>query len=244
MRRKGLTSIETKYVQSTGKSGNVTAGPTFPSDGVYNLAEGLVQANFYQYIPKIFASAIAKGTGRGNRIGHKVFLRNFKLRLMITHPLAADSTDEIYVAIVVIRVKQALSQVGSLATSSPLITQVYENITQSTSAPNIPNTATDSRVQFINTWWNFYNSKSKDDYQVLWRTVVKVSNETGSGMEKKMLKKNMRINKPCSWDDNDNEGDGHIYVYWFSDTTNKTAATGVGALPTVFWGYRLTYTDA
>lgn len=238
MRSKGLRNIETKYTQNYGQTNT-----TITSSGIYNLAEGTVAPNYWQYRHKILFSAINQGTGRSFRVGNKVFLKTLKFRGMVTHPLAANSTDEIFVCIIIVRVKQAMAINSSASTADPILSQVYENIVLAGGPPNTPNTITDSRIQFLSALWNFYNSKVRNDYQVLYKRVVKVSNETGSGMEKRMLKANIRINKPCFWDDNDNQGDGHIYLFAFSDTTNKTAATAAGDLPNLFYSYRLTYTD-
>lgn len=240
MRSKGLKSIETKYSQAFGDSGD-----TISSTGVYNLAESnaTVSAGSLAVTPKIlFSNSIAKGTSRNQRVGNKIFLRHLKWRMMIQHAQSGGNADEIYVAVIIIRVKQAMARVDANTSSDPMITQVFENITN-TGAPKSMTSAVDSRTQFVNAWWHFYNSKNRNDYQVLYRRIIKVSKEQGASEEKRIFMKNIKIMKPCFWDDNDNQGDGHIYAFWFSDVTNSSTAIAGTDLPRIFYGYRLTFTD-
>lgn len=237
LRNKGITSVETKYIQAVGDSGNA-----FDREGIFNLTDGTPGVGTYPIQYKLhFTGGITKGTARSQRVGNKVFIKNVKFRAMAHHSLSANSADEVYITIVIVRVKEAIDAIDSNVTDDPMLKNIFQ-VGQSTTAPNILPSG-DSRTAFVNADWKYYNNKRQDDYTVLYKKTVKVSKVEGSSEEKRLIRKNIRVNQPCWWDDSDHEGDGHIYAYWYSDVTNSTSPTTPIDLPRLFYGYRVTYTD-
>jgi len=240
MRRKGLNSIETKYIQGFGGTGDTLGA----ASTIYNLRETDASVTPTEILgPKIHFTDIDKGTARSDRVGSKVFIKNLKFRCMVHASQSANSGDEVYVALVLVRVKQAIDSLTTNTTPEPLLTNIFQNITIPNNPPITQNTGTDSRVQFMSAFWNYYNKKSKNDYTVLAVKFIKVSKETGSDQLKKIRKWNFPINKPCNWDDEDNASDGHLYLYAISDITNKSAASATGDFPSLIYSWRTTFTD-
>ena len=83
--------------------------------------------------------------------------------------------------------------------------------------------------------------KLADNYTVLYDKVIKVANENGGDRFYKIIKKNIRVNQPCHWDDGGNRGDGHVFVFWFTDITSQPETAPW--IPAVFMSARTTFTD-
>lgn len=250
MRRKGLRNIETKYIQ---ESGVTSAGWVVGTDTQKRLAIGTLSetaagnppatVNFGSY--RLHVTDIGQGSSHETRVGNKVFVKDFKFRGMIEAHLESTAPRELYFKMMVVRVKDAQGFGADASnvqdTYAPYVKQFFDFF-EDAGEPNAP-IAPPGKLAFINTW-KYYNNRLRDDFTILKTKVLKLSNEEGADMEKKLIKFNLRVNQPAQWDGTEPQ-DGHIYVYWFVDAVRANGAV-VGqenVRPVMHFTWRTTYTD-
>ena len=236
MRRKGLRNIETKYL-AIGWDATSTVASGSRVTLLTNAAG--IAAKLYPL------STLPLGTGRSHRIGNKIFVKDCKMRFYLQAPprppegSAVKVPNEIYVRIVLCRIKEEVSNMP--ANTDYTIRHVYQAVhTSNASDPTSP-IAGDSRKAFISLYYKYYNSKFADNFTVLWDKTFKVSNENGAGQETKVIKKIIRVNQPCHWDDGNNRGDGHLVFFYFCDVTSVVETDAY--IPLLWMLGRITYTD-
>lgn len=246
MRRKGLRNIETKYNQiriTTSQGGAVPPTPNTLVGTLSEITAGSPPVNINNCNPKLWITGINRGTGRDQRIGDKVFIKDVKLRGMIQANVDPDAANEVYFKIMVVRVKdaEAFDAVSRTSTKTPTIKQIYDFFGDTNDMDDPVSFG--GREAFINTW-KFYSNKWADDFTILKQKVIKIAKETGSPDEKKLFKMNIRVNQPAKWED-DSPQDGHIFIYYFCDSLRQNGAS-IGAelvRPVLRLTVRTTWTD-
>ena len=239
MRNKGLRNIETKMVRV---NQSATSDPTI-STRVTTLSKthGIVLKKVLTDIPN--------GTKAGERIGQKVFIKNCKLKFYCQAPPVKPTgssitvPSEVFMRFMIVREKEALG--SSVSQFDPTVYHVHQdNELDDNVSPNQPSTQ-DSRMAFIQEEWKYYNSKFADNYKILWRKTIKVSNEEGADHLTRLVKCNIRVNQPAHWDSSNARGDGHVYLFYWCDVTSfdNQGAEVLGHIPLVWLTGRTTFTD-
>lgn len=239
MRNKGLRNIETKMVRV---NQSATSDPTI-STRVTTLSKthGIVLKKVLTDIPN--------GTKAGERIGQKVFIKNCKLKFYCQAPPVKPTgssitvPSEVFIRFMIVREKEALG--SSVSQFDPTVYHVHQdNELDDNVSPNQPSTQ-DSRMAFIQEEWKYYNSKFADNYKILWRKTIKVSNEEGADHLTRLVKCNIRVNQPAHWDSSNARGDGHVYLFYWCDVTSfdNQGAEVLGHIPLVWLTGRTTFTD-
>lgn len=235
LKSKGIRSIESKYTQAANVTSNSVDGAT--AIGTLNDTG----ANIRPYAAKLlFANNIFQGTGTNGRVGNKIFLRKLRWQAMVEASLSANAVNEVYVTIMILRVKQMNSSWSTQLVTAPFVQNVFEFI-GNTADPGVPVNITDSALAYIS-GKGWMNNKWRNDFEILMLKRVKVSKETGSDQQKKIIKKTITINKPCYYDNGEPQ-DGHIFGYWWCDQVTPNGVVAVGDRPILRYAYRLTYTD-
>ena len=236
--RKGINSIETKYYQAQFQTPNTVTGP----GGIGTLLDGTLATRTAQVA---LTSGIARGTTALARIGGKVFIKNVRLKGLVQASIQAKAVNELYVRILVLRVKSAQGNTNSYGSSVPYIPNIWEFINNTQIPPDL-NGQNTGRGAFINNW-KWYNSRWKNDFQILKLKTIKVAKEQGAGELKRLFRINLRVNKPAHWTETDLEQDGHIYLYYWCDqvVTDESAVPPMddGDRPTMWCSWRTTFTD-
>lgn len=236
MHRKGLKSVEIKYVQGKWATPN-DAPPTQGSIGTLNEpASGSTQAQF-------MLTSISPGLARDQRVGNKVFLRHLRITGMLQASVAAAAVAEVYVTILIVRVKDAQGAIAKFDSDTPSVPNIYEFIGNTAFPPSI-NGQANGRQAYINNW-RYINSRWRDDFTILKKKVLKVGKPDGNPPLKKMFKITCPIFKPAYWDDSQYPQDGHLYIYWWCDQvlTLGSGEPQANERPTMWGSWRVSYTD-
>lgn len=237
LHRKGLNSIEIKYRQGQVVTPDTLAGP----GAISTLMEtGPVSANNNRFS---FTAGTPPGTFAQYRIGGKVFLRHLRIRGLLQASNTAAAASEVYVTILILRVKDAQGSTGTHTAEVPYLQNVYEYIDSTSLLSTPPNSQNGGRGAFVNQW-NYVNARFKDDFHVLKKKTYRIGKFDGNPPQKVMFKYNIPVFKPCHWDENNNPQDGHIYIYYWADQI--TATDGVitnGDRPTMWLSWRCSFTD-
>lgn len=234
--RKGLRSIEVKYTQNTFITPNTIADP--------NAIATLLDTNQTATTPKVsFTSGIVQGNSRFTRVGNKIFVRDLRFRGLLQASQQTNAVSELYVSILVLRTKNAPGATNSHSTDLVYLPNVWDFVNNTASPPTI-NGQNGGRGAFIS-HFKHYNKRWKDDFTILKYRTYKIAKDTGSGANKRLLKFNIRVNKPAFWDDSGNTGDGQLFMYyWCDQTTTGDVAISDGDRPVMWGAFRVTYTDA
>lgn len=233
--RKGIRSLEVKYTQNHFFTPNTVTG--------VNAIATLLDPDQSATSPKVnFVGGLTKGSARDNRIGNKIFVRDLRFRALLQMSQQANAVSEVYVTIMLLRVKHAQGSTTSYPQNLVYVPNVWD-FPNNTANPPAINNQDGGRGAFVN-HFKHYNRRWSNDFTILKLRTYKIAKDTGSGDNKRLIKWNVRINKPAQWDDNNNEGDGHIFMYWWCDqTTTGDIAVTDGDRPVMFAGWRVTYTD-
>jgi len=237
LHRKGLKSIEIKYLQGTFETPNTLAGP----GAVGTLLE--TGGSTAQSAKVNLTSQVARGLTRDGRVGDKVFIRHIRLRGLLQASVATNAASEVYVTVMVVRVKNAGGSTTTLATEIPYLQNIFEFIGSTSSLSTPPNGQNGGRGAYINNW-NYVNARYKDDFQILKKKTYRIGKPDGNPPLKVMFKMNIPIFKPAYWDDTNNPQDGHVYLYyWCDQVTFDDRAITAGDRPVMWASWRTSYTD-
>lgn len=233
--RKGIRSIEIKYAQGHFFTPNTITG-------VGAIATLLDPDQTATTAKVTFSAGISKGTARDNRVGNKIFIRNLRFRALLQASQQTNAISETFVTLMLLRVKNAQGATNDIVGGIPYIPNIFEFPANNDVPPAI-NNQDGGRGAFVN-HFKYYNSRWKNDFTILKLRTYKIAKDAGSGDNKRLIKWNIRINKPAHWDDTNNVGDGHIYLYYWQDqTTTGDVAITNGDRPVMYAGWRITYTD-
>jgi len=255
--RKGIKAVEIKYNQSAEGTTNGNTG----ANVVYGITESVFQANAnaFPLTNKVaVSSGITLGTARDSRVGNKIFIRHLRIRGGVSASNDALAANEIYVKIMVVRVKEAQGNPTTAVSTVPTADNYFDSIlaggtrwngsgVNTTVAGGIDNRARDL-VNFTNTW-KWMHARWGNDFQILKTKVIKISKETGINAEKKLFKMNIPIFKPAHWDGptSTDPQDGHIYIYYYSTQASQnmieTLANMPLCRPVLGFTWRLSFTD-
>lgn len=234
MRNKGLRNIETKYVTGNFDSGGSAAG----ANRITTLQN---QTSIERKIT--FSDPIPEGSSRLTRVGSKIFIKSLKLRFYIEAPDATTPEtfvpSENYIRIIIVREKEGLG--SSNINVLPTVRHVFQNNLVADSDDPTTVEANDSRAQFIAMYYRYYKNKFADNYTVLHDRTYKVANQQGAERYYRLAKRIIKVNQPCTWDDANNRGDGHLYMFAFTDITSTPETDN--AIPRLFCSWRMTFTD-
>lgn len=255
--RKGLGATEIKYNQS----GEITTNANTGANVIYGIMEKSLQVNTnaFPLSSKIACSSgINIGTGRNERIGNKIFIRHLRIRGGIWASTDANAANEVYIRIMVLRVKEAQGNPTTAVSTVPTADNVFDSVLVSggrwdgtgvvTSWPTSGTNAARQMGNFTNTW-KYLHARWGNDFQVLKSKTIKISKETGVNSEKKLFKMNIPIFKPAHWDGTTNTDaqDGHIYIYYWMDGSSQdpilALASYAATRPHMGFTWRLSYTD-
>ncbi|QDJ95230.1 capsid protein [Capybara virus 12_cap1_103] len=237
LHRKGLKSIEIKYLQGQLQTPNTVAG----TGAISTLLEtGAAGSNGNRFG---LTSQIVQGTTREQRVGNKVFLRHVRVRALLQASSAATAASEVYFTIMFVRVKDAQGSTGSLSAEVPYLQNIFEYIGSTSALSTAPNGQNGGRGAFVNQW-NYINARFKDDFQILKKKTYRIGKFDGNPPMKVMFKFNMPIFKPAYWDDAGNPADGHVYCYyWVDQVTANDGAVADGDRAQMWLSWRASYTD-
>lgn len=170
------------------------------------------------------------GTNYNQRVGVKVFIRHLNLHIHVKAGTTGTASNEQYVRLVLLRWHDIKDSADWSAVSNiPTLESTELNAN-----------AGDRDLALVP--FHIISSKWKTGYKVLWNKVIKVSRETGADYEQRLIKKRIRIMKPCSWalSDGDNSvGPGQLVLYAF----DNEASAVVSEHPNLKVGYRVSFTD-
>jgi hypothetical protein len=233
--RKGIRSNEIKYIQNHFVTPNTITDP--------NAIATLLDTDQTATTPKVtFSGGIPVGTARTSRVGNKIFIRDLRIRMLLQASQQFDAVSEVYVSIMLVRVKQAQGTTASVGTDLVYIPNIWDFPGSAVNPPGI-NNQDGGRGAFVN-HFKHYNKRWKNDFTILKLRTYKIAKDTGSGDNKRLIKWNIRVNKPAHWDDVGNLSDGHLFLYyWCDQTTTGDIAIKDGDRPVMFAGWRMTYTD-
>lgn len=179
-----------------------------------------------------FTENIVDGTTKSNRIGAKIFIRNLRMRFLLSASSTATYPEQ-YVRWIIVRDKKPAS-----SSNSPELQQLFMT-------NNVPGSgATQAQGNLSMVTYGWYNNRHSGRFQVLSQGMTKLVNESGAGEKTKWFKINKKIQKPCSYGLGVSTppidiGVGHIYMYFWSSEPSATTANK----PNVTFEYRLTWTD-
>lgn len=236
LHRKGLKSIEIKYNQAQLDTGNTALGAL----SIGTLLEGGAVASNNAKVS--LTSGMVRGTDRAQRVGDKVFIRHVRVRGLIQASTSANAAAEVYVTLLILRVKQAQGTTTSLGTEVPYLTNVYEYINNTATLSSPPNGQNGSKGAFVN-HWNWINMRWKNDFHILKKKTFAIGKPDGNPPLKRFFKFNIPVFKPAHWEDYSNPQDGHIYLYYWCDEVRPTGAIVDGDRPQMWLTWRMSYTD-
>jgi len=235
MRRKGLNSIEIKYVQGQFVTPNTPTG----LGAIGTLTENGTPTRAAQIS---LTSGISRGTARDNRIGNKVFLRHIRFRGLIQASVQAEAVSELAITVLIVRIKDAQGPVTTYGNEVPSVPNIFEFIGNS-SDPPVLSGQNGGRGAFINNW-NYINSRWKDDFTILKKKTYYVGKPDGTPPLKRFFRMNIPVMKPAFWDDSSNPQDGHLYMYyWCDQVRTDDLAAQAGDRPVMWGAWRTSYTD-
>lgn len=233
--RKGLRHVETKYEQNHFFTPNTIVG----IGAIATLLDNNQSATSAQVS---FTAGTAKGTARNQRIGNKIFIRALRFRALLQMSQQANAVSEVYVTLMLLRVKNAQGAVSTFNSSFPYYSNIFE-LPGDTGVPPAITNQDGGRGAFVNSF-HYYNNRFRNDFTILKKRTYKIAKDTGSGDNKRLIRWNVRVNKPAFWDDNNNTGDGHLYLYyWCDQTTTGDGPIADGDRPVMYAGWRWTFTD-
>lgn len=236
LHRKGINSVEIKYSQGQFVTPNTAGGVGY----IGTLGE-LVNDNT-RTAQVSLSSGIAKGTNRDQRVGNKAFLRHLRFKCLVQASVKTEAVAELYVTILIVRVKDAQGSTASYGTEVPYLTNIYEFIGNTANPPSI-NGQNGGRGAFINNW-HYINSRWKDDFTIIKKKTFPIGKPDGSHPLKRTYKITLPIFKPMYWDDNNFPSDGHLYLYyWCDQVTTDDNVIADGDRPRMWGSWRVSYTD-
>lgn len=232
---KGIRSVETKYYQAQFQTPNTALAPT----GLGTLLDTNTTSTQAQV--KI-TSDIVRTSALDSRIGAKIFVKDLRFRGLLQCSVQANAVTQLYATLMFLRVKDAQGTLVSNASQTPYVQTVFEFIDNAGVPPALTGQNT-GRGAFVNNW-KYYHARYKDDFEILWKRTFALNKDGGSRQFKRLIKANIKVNKPAHWDKDDNWQDGHIFLYYWVDqvTTGDVAVTD-GDRPTLFGAWRVTFTD-
>lgn len=251
MRRKGLRNVETKYLQGTGLASAL--GKNGDSDNqIGTLGETVVDGGddpdieINNTLYKLWPTDPINGTEYNEIVGNKFFVKDFKFRAHLQANTSANAPNEVYVYLMLLRIKSAYPASGNYNTTQfPTVKDVFDYFY---SSPDDPHVGGDGRLAALVNW-KHYNRKGKDAWTILKYKRYKISKETGADYEKKLIKWNVRVNQPAHiirQGDVYLPQDGHLVMYWWCDqirSDNGGVAQDDNIRPTMLYTWRTTFTD-
>jgi len=235
LHRKGINSVEIKYSQGQFVTPTTVAGIGF----IGTLSE---LANNTRTSQVSLTAGITRGTARDQRVGNKVFLRHVRFRGLLQASVKAEAVAELYVTILIVRVKDAQGTITSFASEVPYVPNIFEFIGNTAAPPGL-NGQNGGRGAFINNW-NYINSRWKDDFTIVKKKTFSLGKPDGTPPLKRYFKFTIPIMKPAFWDDSNNAQDGHHYLfYWCDQVRTDDGIIEDGDRPALWGAWRVSYTD-
>lgn len=215
---KGLRNAEIKYITTTAQTVNLTTWA-------------------FSKAPSITFTKLANGNNLPARIGAKVFIRHIKYSLALY--ANASATEEQWIKWIIVRDTKPDSGWDNTGTydpdlaSIPKLGDVYKPANTLTAS-----TTADGLLQLVPYADTVYRNSKR--FQWLDSGLIKVNPNLGSGNVSQLIKKRVKVMKPCYYGDTTSNagtenGRGQIYMWTMSNFTTN--------VPFGVMDFRLSYTD-
>lgn len=182
--------------------------------------------------PAVTFTDLSEGATYQERIGAKVFIRKIKLYMQFGCGSSGSAPqDETYIRWAIVRDK-----VPDAAANPAFITEPFDFF--------YPNPTNFNETVAGMCPFRWVNNRQAKRFQYLWGGMTKVTTNSAAGYERTMIKKIIRVNKPCQYGNEDSvndRGPGQLYFFVWSDQYGPNSQDAI--YPYLNMYYRVSFTD-